>query len=114
MNTSLTFWSAVTLSLTCWCAAAAQSRVPPWDARGVGLLPLQGVAGLDVAEDGSQIAVGTFASPGDPNVFVFDAEGRFVRSHVVGQRAIAQVSLSGRSHLHAICTMPDGRAGDGP
>src|SRR5262249_42510454 len=34
--------------------------------------------------------------------------------HVVGQRAIAQVSLSGRGHLHAICTMPDGRAGDEP
>jgi hypothetical protein len=32
----------------------------------------------------------------------------------VGQRAIAQVSLSGRGRLHAICTMPDGRAGDGP
>src|SRR6188768_186728 len=114
MNTSLTSWSAVAICLTSWCGAAAQSRVPPWDARGVGLLPLQGIACMDVAEDGSQIAVGTFASPGDPNVFVFDTEGRFVRSHVVGQRAITQVSLSGRGCLQAICTIPDGRAGDGP
>jgi hypothetical protein len=33
---------------------------------------------------------------------------------VVGQRAIGQVSQSGVGHLHALCTMPDGRAGDGP
>lgn len=114
MNTSLTSWLLVALAFTCCEAAVAQSRVPKWDARGVGLLPQQGIACLDVAEDGSQTAVGTSASPGDPNVFVFDADGRFVRSHIVGQRAIAQVALSGSGRLHAICTMPNGRAGDGP
>src|SRR5215831_6196892 len=114
MKTSLTSWLAVALAFTRCCAAVAQSGVPPWDVRGAGLLPQQGIACLTVAEDGSQVAVGTFASPGDPNVFVFDADGRFVRSHVVGQRAIAQVSPSGRGRLHAICTMPEGRAGDGP
>jgi glyoxylase-like metal-dependent hydrolase (beta-lactamase superfamily II) len=114
MNTRLSPWLAVALGFTCCSVTVAESGVPRWDARGVGLLPQQGIACLDVAEDGSQTAVGTFASPGDPNVFVFDADGRFVRSHVVGQRAIAQVSLSGRRRLHAICTMPDGRAGDVP
>jgi glyoxylase-like metal-dependent hydrolase (beta-lactamase superfamily II) len=87
--------------------------VPAWNARGVGL-PQQGIACLDVAEDGPQFVVGTFASPMDPDVFVFDADGKLLRSHVVGQRAIGQVSLAGKGHLHAICTMPDGKAGDGP
>src|SRR5678815_3488011 len=102
------------IAIDCCCAADAESRVPAWNTRGVGLLPQQGIACLDIAEDGSQVVVGTFASPGDPNVFVFDREGRLVRSLVVGQRAIGQVSQGGGGHLHAICTMPEGRAGDGP
>lgn len=102
------------IAIACCSAADAQSSVPQWDARGVELLPRQGVACFAVADDASQIVVGTFASPGDPNVFVLDAEGRLLRSQVIGQRAIGQVSLSGRGHLHALCTMPDGRAGDGP
>jgi metallo-beta-lactamase class B len=114
MNSSLTYSLVAAVVAFHCCAAYAQSRVPSWDSRCVGLLPQQGIACLDVTADGSQIAVGTFASPGDPNVFVFDAAGHLVRSHVVGQRAIAQVSLSGRGQLHAICTMPDGRASDGP
>ena len=32
--------------------AAAQSRVPRWDARGLGPLPWQGIACLDATEDG--------------------------------------------------------------
>jgi hydroxyacylglutathione hydrolase len=104
----------VAIAIDCCCAADAESWVPSWNTRGVGRLPQQGVACLDMAEDGSQVVVGTFAAPGDPNVFVFDREGRFVRSLVVGQRAIGQVSLSGGGHLHALCTMPEGRAGDGP
>lgn len=108
-------WLMLVLATLCGEKLAfAQSRVPQWDTRGVSLLPQHGIACLEVAEDGSQIAVGTFASPGDPNVFVLDGEGRFVRSYVVGQRAISQVALNGRGQLHAICTMPDGRAGDGP
>jgi glyoxylase-like metal-dependent hydrolase (beta-lactamase superfamily II) len=114
MKSNLTCCLAVGIAVVGCCAASAESRVPAWDARGVGLLPPQGIASLDVAADGSRIAIGTFASPGDPDVFVFDGNGRFVRSHIVGQRAINQVSLNGREGLHAICTMPDGRAGDGP
>ena len=37
------------------------SRVPRWDARGVGRTPRQGVACLDVSEDARLIAVGTVA-----------------------------------------------------
>jgi hydroxyacylglutathione hydrolase len=96
------------------CAADASSQVPSWNARGVGLLRQQGIACLAVAEDDSQTVVGTFASAGDPDVFVFDRHGAVIRSLVVGQRAIGQVSLSGSGHLHALCTMPDGRASDGP
>src|SRR5262249_55206252 len=34
------------------------TRVPRWDARGLGQLPRQGIACLDVSADASQIAVG--------------------------------------------------------
>ena len=37
------------------------SRVPPWDARGLGPLPWQGIACLDMTADGEHIAVGTIA-----------------------------------------------------
>lgn len=114
MKSNLTGGMAVGIAFVCWCAASAESRVPSWDARGVALLPQQGIACLDVAADGSRIAIGTFTSAADPNVFVFDANGRFVQSHIVGQRAINQVSLGGRGGLYAICTMPEGRASDGP
>jgi glyoxylase-like metal-dependent hydrolase (beta-lactamase superfamily II) len=114
MKTRLIHCLAAAVACTYSYAAEAQTRVPAWDARGVDLLPQQSITCLEVAENGSQIAVGTFAAPADPNVFLFDAAGRFVRSHVVGQRAIAQVSLSGRGQLHAICTMPEGKAGDAP
>ena len=43
---------------------AKASRVPRWDARGVGRAPRQGVACLDVSEDARFIAVGTAALPG--------------------------------------------------
>ena len=103
------------IAIDCCCAADAQSRGTllehawRWPAAAAGDRLC-----LDVAEDGSQAVVGTFAAPRDPNVFVFDRRGRFVRSLVVGQRGIAQVSQSGGGHLHALCTMPEGRAGDGP
>ena len=62
------------------------TSVPAWDASGLGPLPWQGIACVDVNDDASRIAVGTIASPGDPNVFVFDAEGGIVVQQAVGQR----------------------------
>ena len=93
--------------------AGEATRVPPWDARGVGAMPRQGIACLDVSEDARTLAVGTVAPPGDPNVVLLDGDGRVVRSHSVGQRWVEQVTVdrSGRV-VHALCTMPGGRAGD--
>src|SRR4051794_15636782 len=95
--------------------AVAPGKVPAWDARGVGPLPWQGVACLDVNDDATHIAVGTIAPPGDPNVIVLDGAGRVVRQSKVGQRWIDQVAFgpSGDEVL-AVCTMPEGRAGDRP
>src|SRR5262249_1982757 len=88
---------------------------PAWDARGVGMLPWQGMACLDVNDDATRIAVGTIAPPGDPNVIVLDGAGRVVRQTKVGQRWIDQVALGpGADEGFAVCTMPEGRAGDRP
>src|SRR4051812_26272900 len=65
ISTTLRCLVAAAIAFLCCRAAVAQS-VPRWDARGVGL-PQQAIACLDVAADGSQIVVGTFASPGDPD-----------------------------------------------
>ena len=85
------------------------TRVPRWDARGVGAMPRQGIACLDVSGDARFLAVGTVAPPGDPNVVLLDGDGRVVRSHAVGQRWVEQVTVdrSGRV-VHALCTMPGG------
>lgn len=102
----------MTTSLT-W-AADAPSRVPQWDARGSGLLPLQGVACLDVNDDGSRIVVGTIALPGDENVHVLDADGKVLRSHKVGQRWIGQAAAAPGDRALALCTMTTGSAFDEP
>jgi glyoxylase-like metal-dependent hydrolase (beta-lactamase superfamily II)/outer membrane protein assembly factor BamB len=93
-----------------------KTRVPRWDARGVGPLPWQGVASLDVNDDASLIAAGTIAPPGDPNVLLLDGNGRLLRQQHAGQRWINQVTLTGGDGemLRAVCTMPAGRAGDQP
>lgn len=90
------------------------SRVPAWDARGLGLLPLQGVACLDVSDDGSRIVVGTIALPGDFNVHVLDADGSVLRSAKVGQRWIGQVAAAPGDQAFALCTMVSGSAFDEP
>ncbi|HEV3142997.1 MAG TPA: MBL fold metallo-hydrolase [Gemmataceae bacterium] len=90
-----------------------RSGVPAWDARGVGNLSWQGIACLDVSDDGKEIAVGTIAPPGDPNVIVLDERGKVVRQYQVGQRWINQVAFDG-SDVLAVCTMPTGKAGDHP
>jgi metallo-beta-lactamase class B len=61
----------------------------------------------------SQVAVGTIAPPGDPNVVRLGGDGRVVGTHAVGQRWINQVALArDGGAVHALCTMPAGRAGD--
>src|SRR5207245_2061874 len=83
---------------------APKTRVPAWDTRGVGPLPWQGVACLDVNDDASQIALGTIAPPGDPNVLLLDGEGKLVRQQRAGQRWINQVALGADGDVvHAIC-----------
>ena len=58
---------------------AAQTAVPRWDLRGSDLLPWQGIACIDMSADGTRVAVGTIAPPGDPNVFVLDRDGAVVQ-----------------------------------
>lgn len=88
---------------------------PPWNAAGLGLPPREGISCLDATEDLSRIAIGTIAPPGDPNVFLLDGRGQVLLEQAVGQRWIDQVVVGpdGQS-VYCICTMPAGRAGDGP
>jgi metallo-beta-lactamase class B len=73
------------------------------------------VACLDVNDDATRIVLGTIAPPGDPNVIVLDTSGRVARQARVGQRWINQVAFGpDGSDLFAVCTMPEGRAGDRP
>src|SRR5262245_64428837 len=93
--------------------AARETKVPRWDARGVGPLPWQGVACLDVNDDATRIALGTIAPPGDPNVLVLDGDGKLLRQQHAGQRWINQVALTTDADtVRALCTMPAGRYGD--
>ncbi len=87
------------------------TKVPRWDARGLGPLPWQGVACLDIDSQAGRIAVGTIAPPGDPNVVLLDGEGKVVRQQHAGQRWINAVGLDG-GVIRAVCTMPAGKAGD--
>jgi len=75
----------------------------------------QGVACLDVSRDGRQVAVGTVAPSGEPNVLLLGPDGNLVGSWAAGQRWIQDVVLArdGRTVL-AMCTMPEGRASDAP
>jgi glyoxylase-like metal-dependent hydrolase (beta-lactamase superfamily II) len=92
---------------------APATRVPCWDMRGLGPLPRQGIACLDVSSDATRIAVGTIAPAGDPNIVFLGAGGQVVRTHMVGQRWIERVALDRSGDgVFALCTMPAGRAGD--
>src|SRR5436305_2578593 len=91
--------------------SAPATKVPRWDARGLGPLPWQGVACLDIDARASAIAVGTIAPPGDPNVLLLDGDGKVLRQRHAGQRWINAVGLD-RGVIRAVCTMPAGRAGD--
>jgi glyoxylase-like metal-dependent hydrolase (beta-lactamase superfamily II) len=92
---------------------ASASRVPHWDARGLGPLPRQAIACLDVSDEASEVAVGTIAPWGDPNVVRLGGDGRVLASHAVGQRWINHVAFArGAGDVLALCTMPEGRPGD--
>jgi len=91
--------------------SAPATKVPRWDARGVGPLPWQGVACLDIDSQAFAIAVGTIAPPGDPNVLLLDGDGKVLRQQHAGQRWINAVGLDG-GVIRAVCTMPAGKAGD--
>ncbi|MBI3822727.1 MAG: VCBS repeat-containing protein [Planctomycetes bacterium] len=105
----------IALMVTSSAFGQPATKVPSWDARGVGPLPRMGITSLDVSDDGKAIAVGTFAAPGDPNVIVLNADGKIVKTYKVGQRGINQVAFLPASHdVLAVCTMPAGRAGDRP
>jgi metallo-beta-lactamase class B len=91
--------------------SAPATKVPRWDARGVGPLPWQGVACLDIDSQAFAIAVGTIAPPGDPNVLLLDGDGKVIRQQHAGQRWINAVGLDG-GVIRAVCTMPAGRSGD--
>jgi glyoxylase-like metal-dependent hydrolase (beta-lactamase superfamily II) len=107
---------AVALPSACRAASGPPAtRVPRWDARGIGPLPWQGVACLDVSDDASRIALGTIAPAGDANVLLLDGSGRLLRQQQAGQRWINQVALHPQGDvIRAVCTMPAGRAGDVP
>src|SRR6476659_4286753 len=84
-----------------------------WDARGVGPLPRMGITSLDVSDDEKEIAVGTIAPFGDPNVIVLSDAGKLLRSYKVGQQWIDSVAfIAGTKDVLAVCTMPAGKAGD--
>ncbi|MHB1033852.1 MAG: FG-GAP-like repeat-containing protein [Pirellulales bacterium] len=94
---------------------AAETRVPRWDARGLGALAWQGIACLDASDDGRAIAVGTMAPPGDPNLFVLDDAGRAAAQHRAGFRWLDEVTLTADGRLvTALSTTPEGTAGDTP
>ncbi len=94
---------------------AAESRVPHWDARGLGPLPQQGIACLDASDDGRFVAVGTIAPPGVPNLFLLDENGRIVGQHRAGLRWLNEVTVSGDGRfVAALATTPEGTAGDQP
>ncbi len=96
-------------------AEGKSTAVPEWDRRGSGPLPWQGIACLDLNSDGRWLALGTIAPPGDPNVFLLDAEGKLVRTAEAGQRWLQQVAVDPTGQvLHALCTMPAGKASDFP
>jgi len=65
-------------------APATPGRAARWDARGLGPLPWQAIACLDMSEDGGWVAVGTIAPAGDPNLFVLDSGGNIVGQHRAG------------------------------
>ena len=106
-------WAVLLAACFATCKLSAETQVPRWDARGVGMLPRHGIACVDVALDGT-IVVGTIAPAGHPNVFKLNATGALVSRHEAGQRWIGEVAAVARGQSYALCTTPAGRADDFP
>ena len=87
--------SCLIIGAACAPIAAQEkaTRVPSWDARGLGPLPRMGITSLDVSDDGKEVVVGTIAAFGDPNVIVLDDAGKIVRHYKVGQQWIDDVAF---------------------
>ncbi|MBL7039447.1 MAG: VCBS repeat-containing protein [Pirellulaceae bacterium] len=95
--------------------AAPTVAAPKWDARGPGLSPWQAIACVDMADDGSRIALGTLALPGDPNVFLLDGNGKLLAQFTAGMRGPEQVALADQGRaVVALYGTPKGRSGDKP
>jgi glyoxylase-like metal-dependent hydrolase (beta-lactamase superfamily II) len=91
------------------------TSVPPWDARGLGPLPWQGIACIDMTADAARIALGTIAPAGDPNAFLLGGDGKLVGACQAGERWIGAVAVGGGgSFFYAISTTPKGTSGDVP
>ncbi|MBM4042707.1 MAG: MBL fold metallo-hydrolase [Planctomycetes bacterium] len=115
MRMLMASWALLLLLLPLSPRARAAGAVPRWDARGLGPLPRQGIACLDVSDDGRFVAVGTIAAPGEPNLFVLDEGGKIVQQHRAGLRWLNEVSVSNDGEfVAAVCTTPEGTAGDSP
>jgi glyoxylase-like metal-dependent hydrolase (beta-lactamase superfamily II) len=109
------FIAAISAASAQDATSGGASRAPAWDARGLGALPWQGIACLDVSPDGRRIVVGTIAPADDPNVVLLNGEGKIVGQHAVGQRWIHNVALSPNpTEAFALSTMPAGRNDDFP
>jgi len=89
--------------------------VPKWDARGPDLSPWQAIACADMAEDGSRIALGVLALPGDPNVLVLDGDGKLLAQFTAAMRGPERVALADQGRaVVALYGTPQGTAGDQP
>src|SRR3974390_3217812 len=108
-------WTGMAFALLTASVSAQESKVPAWDARPLTSLPREGVASLDLSADGHCVALGTIAPSGEPNVVLLGPDGKLVRFWSAGQRWIQDVVLArdGRA-VFAMCTTPEGRAGDAP
>lgn len=96
-------------------SAAPESAAPTWDARGLGPLPWQGVACLDMSDDGRSVVVGTIAPQGDSNLMTLDGNGKVVGQHIAGQRWVNEVFVSGNGRfVGGLSTTPEGTSGDVP
>ncbi|HUW34203.1 MAG TPA: FG-GAP-like repeat-containing protein [Planctomycetota bacterium] len=97
-----------------------ESRVPAWDASGLGTLVWQGIACADLSDDGRFVAAGTIAPPGDPNVFLLDETGKVIGQYSGGKRWINEVAAGSAapdgswSFVAAVCSTAVGTPGHKP
>lgn len=95
--------------------AQTTTRVPAWNAAGLGALAWQGISCIHMTGDGSYVAVGTLAPLADPNVFLIDAGGKIVEQHAVGVQSIGEIAAFNTGPgIAAICTAPTGKVYDDP